>query len=144
MITSPEHAASSWLAAGAMSPRAASCIPVPVQSTAPRQPLYCVDARSAIHAMSSGPRRAKDTHLLYGPAKWIVLAWTLCAVNTVCRAGNILVFPTPLARSHHMGMQAMASELAQRGGHQVMVSPVVMYGNLSAELERMERPTFGS
>ena len=117
---------------------------MPVQSTTPRQSIYCVDARFAIHAMSNSLRRAKDLNLLYSPVKWIVLAWTLCAVNTICRAGNILVLPTPLARSHHMGMQAMVSELAQRGGHQVMVSPVVMYGKLSAELECTESPASGS
>lgn len=57
-----------------------------------------------------------------GALKWLMLAWTMCVLVTPCRAGRILVLPTPLAQSHQMGMQVMATELSQRRGHQVMVS----------------------
>ena len=140
VITSPEHAASFWLLQGPFATCSFLCSSADAEHN-PWQALHCVNARSTIHAMSSSLRRA---HLLHSPVKWIVLAWTLCAVNIICRAGNILVLPTPLARSHHMGMQAMASELAQRGGHQVMVSPAAMYGKLSAELGSIKRPAFDS
>ena len=98
------------------------CIPVAAEKIAPWQLSLCINARVITHAMSGSFCMKDELQLMRSTVKWLMLAWTMCAFYTPCRAGNILVLPTPLAQSHLMGMQAMASELSQRTGHQVMVS----------------------